>query len=588
MDDITGMVDHDSMNDAVTSSSRQAGGRGRGVRALGTGRVEVDNQGVASITVSTRDPDVVSALSELLASDAGEAAAIDYIQTAMRVGVIALRQARPTVDERSLRNAGEQLVSELKVAVEAQSKSISQLLEAQVEKGLKQSLAEYLDPKSGKFATRADAMAAMQDKLQKELPANIAEQVRMAAEQQLSGDNSRLAAVIAKQVGEGSEFFKKFDPKQRDGVIATIESRVKDLLDEQRKTVLAEFSMDNENSAIKRLLSGVDQISHGLKQEFSLDNAAGALKRLNDQLSTALKATQDQINAHLDMNLETSALKRIKVELDAQLASLAKSQREAADREAEEARKFQSEVRQVLSEFTARKEERNKSTGGGLDFEQEVFRRIQALASTGELVEFVGNETGIIPHCKKGDVLLIMDEESEANINETCGRIVFEAKQDSTYTPRKACNEVIEAVENRSAHVGVFVMSPESAKSANWHRRFERQGNNILLQWHPDVPETDAFLEAAVSLARAMVVHLAQPESEAPEVDWEAIDKALAELEKQCERFEGIRGKCDSIKSAASFIDDEARKMADKIEKSLGRLTEQLDAIRTGSGDQSE
>lgn len=560
---------------------------GFGVTGAGSNSVSVED-GTARISLATRDADIVAALGEVLADGDGSAA-VDYVQSALRVGVIALRQARPTVDERSLRNAGEQLVADLKAAVEAQSATVRQLLETQVEKGLRQSLAEYFDPKSGRFATRADALSGLQEKLQKELPASIAEQIRLASEQQFSGDSSKLAATIARQVGADSQFVRMFDPARKDGVIATIEASVKRLLDEQRDTVLDQFSLDKEGSAIKRLLTGVSEISKGLKEEFSLNNDAGALKRLNDQLTGALAQTREQINQHLDMNQDSSALRRIKKELDEQLAALAKSQREFAQREAEESRKFQAEVRQVLNEFTARREERSKSTGGGLDFEQALFARLQELSGPGEIVEFVGNSAnGVIPNSKKGDIILIMDEDSTAEFDGTCGRIVFEAKQDASYTPVKSVNEIREAITNRKAHVGVFVMSRETAVAAQWHRRFERQGNDILVQWHPDAPETQPYLEAAVLLARSMVLHLAQPESDAPEADWDVVDKAMAELDKQLERFEGIRAKCDSIKSAAGFIDEEARKMADKIEKSLTRLSDQLDALRSGDGGDSE
>jgi hypothetical protein len=77
--------------------------------------------------------------------------------------------------------------------------------------------------------------------------------------------------LIDKQIGPSSEFAKALDPKNQDGVIALIESRVRKLVDNKLGELRGEFSLDNEESALSRLKqmlgSGLGDIKQALGVE---------------------------------------------------------------------------------------------------------------------------------------------------------------------------------------------------------------------------------------------------------------------------------------------------------------------------------
>lgn len=531
------------------------------------------------LNLTLRDPDVVGELVRVL-DEHGPEAARDHALVALRVGMIALRQARPTVDETRLRNAGTELVESLRHRVDEHQKWLRERLESQVQSGIETVLSKFLDPKTGAFTSKADALT----KLQGELPAMLEEQLRKTLTPILSGDNSEVARAIASQIGHNSDFVKRFDPQQKDSVVATITAQVKSVLDEQNKSFQQQFSFDNEGSALKKLVTNVERISAELKQDFSMDNSSGALKRLNDSLAGALELTRKQISQHLTLEQDGSSLKLLHDTLKAQLTELADKQTKAVEETRKQQTEFFEKVGETLARMETRRAERAASTGKGLDYEQALFHRIQELAGPGELVENCGNTTGIVKNSKKGDVLLVMDR----NVVDQQGirsQVVFEAKNEAGWTPLKATKELDEAIENRQAEVGVFVLDPAMAAGA-WPDPISRQEHQILVLWDPEDPASDPILEAAVHLARFMAETLASSDT-TPElaVNWEDLDSAIANLNKQIARFEKIQKWAETIQERSSDISEEARKMQAQMVREISKLSDQLTLLRQGAAD---
>src|SRR5262249_1957041 len=154
------------------------------------------------------------------------------------------------------------------------------------------------------------------------------------------------------------------DPGAATGVLASLSSAVERTANEQRERILREFSLDNKEGALARLVAELTErharIGKDLEDkiddvvgEFSLDDETSALSRLVRRVEQA----EQQISSEFSLDEEDSALARMRRELLGVLAA----QQEATNR-------FQSEVLQALTAMTARKQEADRSTRHGETF----------------------------------------------------------------------------------------------------------------------------------------------------------------------------------------------------------------------------
>jgi hypothetical protein len=110
-------------------------------------------------------------------------------------------------------------------------------------------------------------------------------------------------------------------------------------------------------------------------------------------------------------------------------------------------------------------------------------------------------------------------------------------------------------------------------------------GRYILLRglpgpvWGGENPNGDVLLEAAYAVATALLVGA---EARAPnlQVDLEAMETSVHDIEKQAGPMQGSREKCESIRRAADHIDDEARKIGENLTREAKRLLEHTAALR--------
>ena len=103
----------------------------------------------------------------------------------------------------------------------------------------------------------------------------------------VGADDSLLARSLASHLGEGSPIFKLLSPTDASGLRMQLTKTIEDALADQRKHILREFSLDQEGSALSRLVG-----------EFSLDDDKSAFSRLSRMLS----ATSDQIGKNLTLD----------------------------------------------------------------------------------------------------------------------------------------------------------------------------------------------------------------------------------------------------------------------------------------------
>jgi hypothetical protein len=189
---------------------------------------------------------------------------------ALKVGVVALRQSRGHIDADRLKSEGEHLLESLKASLESYQRQAGQELSA----GLK----EYFDPKSGRLAERLERLVRRDGELEQVLRRHV------------GGDSSELAQTLAVHLGKGSVLASLFDPSSSNGFLPTLTQNLHEQFSTQRERIIGEFSLDNDDGALSRLVAELSE-RHGepgqalekrideVVAEFSLDREDSALSR---------------------------------------------------------------------------------------------------------------------------------------------------------------------------------------------------------------------------------------------------------------------------------------------------------------------
>jgi gas vesicle protein len=473
-----------------------------------------------------------------------------YAITALRIGVQALNQAQGCLDADVVRNEGERILSALGADLEAHKRGVQEQVAS--------TLREYFDPKSGRFNERLGQLLNSGGDLDRLLRAQIGQ------------TDSELAKTLAAHFGEASPLMRILSPKETDGLLAGIHNAIAASLQEQRERILCEFSLDNAGSALARLVRELKdkhgELTNDLKGkvdevvgEFSLDNKDSALSRLVSQV----EAAQKRISSEFSLDAEDSALARMKRELGTLI--------EGNNKENEE---FRGQVCAALAGLHARKEEAQRSTRHGIDFEEALFEFIDKNGvAAGDLVEHTGTSPGLIPRCKVGDVVITIGPEREAS----GARIVIEGKQKAGYDLKKALAEIDEGRRNRQASVGIFVFSKRLAPSSIVN--LCRYGNDIVVVWDAEDTACDVHLQATLSLARALCVREAAQESKL-DFDFDRMQKAIHEVERHAQGLDEIKKTAQSIRSGADKIEERARIIADGLGRSARQLNEEVEAVK--------
>lgn len=484
------------------------------------------------------DPDSVAELLELPAGRARH----DFAVTALRIGILALQQARGRVDADRIRSEGDRLLTEL----------ASRLSQHQQEVGrnVAETLQQYFDPSSGRFNERIERLVKQDGELEQLL------------ERQIGSDGSKLKRTLETQLGEGSPLMEWLSPDAGRGLLAAIDRQ----LEGQREEVLREFSLDNREGALTRLVhelterqgkasSDLQQHVQTLVGEFSLDDDGSALSRLVKRVEEA----QGRISKEFSLDSESSALARMRRELGTMLGE-----------QREEQQKFREEVRSALSAMQARKEERERTTRHGDLFEQELFREVQRDSQLrGDLASHTGTTTGQIRNCKVGDVVVALGPESAA----PGARFVIEAKSSAGYAIDRALAELETARKNRQAEIGLFVFAARHAPDGI--EPLQRIGSDVIAIWDAEEPATDVVLHAAMSLCRALCTRAATARSVAG-IDLAALDRAVRAVEKQAQGLEEIRQAATTVRSSGKRILERVRIVQEALTREVTQLDEQV------------
>ena len=499
-----------------------------------------------NLTVS--EPDVYSELTKRKEPERSE-----FALAAIKVGVIAIRQAQGQVDAHQIRDAGEQVIRNMTDALESHRRETAQQVG--------DCIREYFDPQGGLFTQRVKGLVGSGDE---------AGELERIIRNQVDGDGSVLSRTLAAHLGDSSPLMRVLDPASTEGLVALLTRAIEATLSEQRNRILSEFSLDHQGSALGRLVTEL-QRSHGdvgraleerigsVMGEFSLDRDDSALSRLVGRVESAHR----QLSSEFSLDNDRSALARMRNEILQVVEAQQKSNAE-----------FQLQVTKTLAEMTAKRQEAQRSTRHGMEFEDAVFEFVNRRRQEGNVATRTGNTTGLIRNCKKGDAVVQLGGESAA----PGARIVIEAKEDRSYSLPRALDEINEARKNRGAGVGVFVFSRRTVP-CEITEPFGRYGSDVVVVWDADNPASDPYLTAALSVARAISVQNSG-KTLGPDVDAEGLEKAIREVERQAGGLDEITRSAQAIDGHVSKILDRARIVRNGLDRQVGILDEKVVGLR--------
>ncbi len=479
----------------------------------------------------------------------------DFALKALRIGILALKQARGNIDADSVRREGDRLLELMKTGLEDHSQRLNSKLA--------DSLKEYFDPQSGRFQERVERLIKQDGELENVL------------RRQLSKEDSELARTLAHYFGQESPLMQMLSPTQSQGILAKLSLAMSTQLETQREHVLKQFSLDNKEGALFRFLgeltSRQGELSKELQnkiesvmKEFSFDKEDSALNKL----ITNMQAAQTLITREFSLDEQNSALARLKRELLLLLET-----------QTDTNRRFQEEVKLALQEMVTRKKEAARSTRHGIEFEASLLDVIEAdCQKLGDTCERTGNSTGLVKNSKKGDGVITLGPESAA----PGARIVVEAKEVEGYTLTSAIAELEEARKNRGAQIGVFVFSSKTAPDSL--EPITRRGPDLFIVWDSDDIETDLYLTLGLSVARALVIR-EQKQTQAQAADFESLDKTINSLEKDWQSLDDLKTAGETIGKQSEKILDRVRILQKNLLRHVERLRESTQELRATLGD---
>lgn len=500
-----------------------------------------------------------------------------FALNALRIGVLALRQARGRVDADLIRQETARMLAGMQGELAAHS--------LQMNEKLTSALKEYFDPESGRFHDRVQQLVKPDGELEQLL------------RRQIGSEDSELAKTLVGHFGRQSPLMKVLDPNESEGLLralaqtldtqlaaqrthvlrefsldnkegalarmvnelTTNHGQLTEALEKKIETVVSEFSLDKEDSALSRLVRNVDGAQKTIAREFSLDNEASALSRMSEML----KDTRQAIDSNLTLDSETSSLARLKRELFSILET-----HTAANK------LFQEEVKVALGKMIAKRQEADRSTLHGLAFEEAVCAYLEYHAQqTGDVATRTGQTTGLIKNCKKGDCVVELGPDCAA----AGAKIVVEAKESAGYSLAEARAEIEEARKNRGAQTGLFVVSKRTAPPGL--EELSRLGNDVFVIWDPEDAATNLHLKVGLTLARALCIRVEQL-SQTQDEDFEAIQKAVLEIEKQSQFLGEVTTSAETIKSGADKVLDRVRKTRNSLERQVEILQSRIGDLK--------
>jgi hypothetical protein len=201
-------------------------------------KMQVQIEGMLHLELDVREPNVIKYLSFYEEPERSEKAL-----EALNVGVIAIQSASPTLDTS---------------VVESKFKKVEESINTcltEFEDDLKGKLEEHFKPESGSVPRSLDRAFGEQGT------------VSRLFDDYFGPDKGKIMTLLQRQIGPGSDFSNSLDPKNQESVVYQIQNKVKTELDTKLNTLLDEFSLDQDSSAINRLKKLVEKEVGKIKED---------------------------------------------------------------------------------------------------------------------------------------------------------------------------------------------------------------------------------------------------------------------------------------------------------------------------------
>jgi hypothetical protein len=492
------------------------------------------------------DPEVILAAREYPEGRART----EFLQTALKIGVLSLRTARGVIDGDAVRKEGERLMTSLSERLNGWRDGM--------ERQVVSSLGKYFDPNTGLFVDRVDRLVKSDGEL------------ATLMQSQVSEAQKSLSTLFQQFISENTQLLKALDPSEENALISSMKKAVDGVIQASNLQVVSQFSLDNKDGALSRFMGELTQ-KHGhltdalskkmsnVVDEFSLDKQDSALSRLVKRV----EVSQYTVTSQLSLDNPESALSRMQTMLQLQ-----------HKQNIEVTNQLSKTLEIAVSQLQTRRSEAVKSTQHGLAFEEAVGHELrQIAAASGDVLEDVGTSTGIIPNSKVGDFLMTVGPEKVAS----GARVVWEAKASGAYDLSKTLAEADVARRNRQAGVCIFVHSERTAQPSI--PVFARYGHDIVLRWNEEDPATDVWLKAAGMVATALSVRAAAHDKK-DAASFKVVDGAIERIRKQIEGFEEIRKSATTSKSASEKILERGRIMEDALIAQLATIADEFEKLK--------
>lgn len=497
--------------------------------------------------------------------DLEEAQREQLVLDAWSIGLRALHNAHASAQESKLKDVGSSLLADidhqLRAHVEQQQLTIGSVL------------ARFFDPSDGQVSQRLAAFVDDHGVLARLL------------DKYLGPQNSVLAEALARQVGETSPLFKQLSPTESNGLVKVLEGQLRTVMGESHAELVRALDPLAEDGAVARFLRSLREELKGADEDRQKQlSAALAALDANDEsslLSRLVREThraRQEVLAAVNPDAPSSPMAILKSGLTKLLHDQAAAQTDLAKRQEERQTQFEKEVREALVRIETKRTQDQKTTRGGLDFEDAVTSFVRVAVQGAPCVFDVTGATAGVGRCKKGDAVLRFTSESAF----AQAGVVFEAKRDSTYTVQKALDELDAARKNRDAAAGVFIMARSHASDV--FPRFARYGNNVLVTWDDEDPATDSHLHAAILLGMGLVTRM---RTVGDLGDITALRDIESRIENELGRLERMEKHSDAIRKNVDGIGDEVRKAQKALDLLLRKAQSTLRALNVETNTES-
>jgi len=164
-----------------------------------------------------------------LAQFPDEESQIEKALEALKVGVIAIQSASPTLDTTVVQERFAEMEAGMRESV------------SDFQRRFKQNLSDYFEENKGIVPRSIDGIFGSSGSLNRTF------------ESFFDPEKGQLCRLMLGHIGPNSEFGRTIDPQNKQGLLAVLESRVQQLVEAKLDEVLKEFSLDEDKSAMSRL-----------------------------------------------------------------------------------------------------------------------------------------------------------------------------------------------------------------------------------------------------------------------------------------------------------------------------------------------